>query len=184
MKLFRLLTLAIRRCLSDAERSIKSMKTSRSDSLRFLPVALDVRNKKCVIVGGGSVGTRKAITLLAAGAAVTIVSPVVTGELAGQIDAGQIIWQQGSFKEDHIRETFLVVAATDDESLNAAIVQLASKAGSLFCDASSAERSQVIFGALLQQEQVTVAVFTDGQDPAQARTTRDKIASLIGHQRG
>jgi siroheme synthase (precorrin-2 oxidase/ferrochelatase) len=53
----------------------------------------------------------------------------------------------------------------------------------LACDASSAERSQVIFGALLQRDELTVAVFTDGNDPAHARQTRDQIADLLARER-
>ncbi len=78
---------------------------------------------------------------------------------------------------------FLAVAATDDDDRNAAVVQAAVRSGTLACDASSAERSQVIFGALLEGEDVTIAVFTGGRDPALARRTRDQITDLIGQDR-
>ena len=155
------------------------MTSDSTDTLRFLPVGLDVRGKNCLVVGGGGVGTRKALTLRRAGAIVTVISPAVAGELAEQIEAGHIRWLQDSFQEDHLRGAFLVVVATDDEALNAAVVRLAVQSGALVCDASSAERSEVIFGALLQWEDVTIAVFTDGRDPAQARRTRDQIANLV-----
>ncbi|MHC4178909.1 MAG: precorrin-2 dehydrogenase/sirohydrochlorin ferrochelatase family protein, partial [Planctomycetota bacterium] len=87
--------------------------------------------------------------------------------------------EEDSFREEHLGGALLVVAATDDDALNAAVVRLAAQRGALVCDASSAERSQVIFGALLQGDDVTVAVFSGGRDPAQARRTRDQIASLV-----
>ena len=157
-----------------------------SDSLntpRFLPVGLDVRGKNCLVVGGGGVGTRKALTLRRAGAIVTVISPAIAAELAEEIEAGRIRWLRDSFQEDHLRDAFLVVAATDDEALNAAVVRLAVQSGTLVCDASSAQRSQVIFGALLQHDDATIAVFTDGRDPAQARRTRDQIANLVAEKR-
>ncbi len=154
-----------------------------SDSLRFLPVGLDVRGKKCLVVGGGSVGTRKAKTLAHAGAAVTVVSPAVTEELAEMIDAGRIRWVEGIFRGEHMIDVWLAVAATDDDALNADVVQAATDCGALACDASSAERSQVIFGALLEGEDAIIAVFTGGRDPAHARRTRDRIAGLLGGQR-
>jgi siroheme synthase-like protein len=77
---------------------------------------------------------------------------------------------------------FLAVAATDDDALNAAVVQAAVQNGVLVCDASSAKRSQVIFGALLEGDDVTIAVFTGGRDPAEARRTRDQIADLLGRE--
>jgi len=147
--------------------------------LRFLPLGLDVRGKSCLVVGGGSVGTRKALTLARAGAVVTVIAPAVTAELARQIAAGRVRWVDDSFREAQLGRPLLVVAATDDEALNAAVVRLAARSGALCCDASSAERSGVIFGALLQDDDVTVAVFTGGRDPAQARRTRDRIADLL-----
>lgn len=154
-----------------------------AQTMRFLPVGLDVHARSCLVVGGGDVGTRKALTLTRAGAVVTVVSPTVTGELAAQIEAGRLRWVKGSFAEEHLDGAFLVVAATDDEALNAAIARAAARSGALVCDASSAERSQVIFGALLAGDGVTIAVFTDGRDPARARRTRDQIAELLGGQR-
>ncbi|UCC84695.1 MAG: bifunctional precorrin-2 dehydrogenase/sirohydrochlorin ferrochelatase [Gemmatimonadota bacterium] len=159
------------------------MTNDPSDTLRFLPVGVDVRNKDCLVVGGGSVGTRKAFTLTHAGAVVTVVSPAVTDELAELIGAGRVRWVQDSFREEHVSGAFLAVAATDDDDRNAAVVQIAVRSGALACDASSAERSQVIFGALLEGEDVTIAVFTGGRDPALARRTRDEIADLIGQDR-
>lgn len=160
------------------------MTSDSSNPLRFLPVGLDVRGKKCLVIGGGSVGTRKALTLQRAGAVVTVVSPAVGAELDDQIEAGHIHWVKDAFREEHVTGAFLVVAATDDEDLNAAVVRIAGQRGALFCDASSAERSQVIFGALLQSDDVDIAVFTGGRDPARARRTRDQIADLLAKQRG
>ncbi len=46
--------------------------------LRFLPVGLDVRGQRCLVVGGGGVGTRKALTLARVGADVTVIAPALT----------------------------------------------------------------------------------------------------------
>ena len=159
------------------------MTSDSSDMLRFLPIGLDVRDKECLVVGGGGVGTRKALTLARAGAIVTVISPAVTGELTEQIAAGRIRWMKDSFREEHLGGAFLVVAATNDEALNEAVVRVAVQCGALVCDASSVERSQVIFGALLESDDVTVAVFTGGRDPARARRTRDHIANLVAQER-
>jgi uroporphyrin-III C-methyltransferase/precorrin-2 dehydrogenase/sirohydrochlorin ferrochelatase len=113
---------------------------------------------------------------------VTVISPTLTGELAGQIEAGGLRWVKETFRAEHLGGAFLVIAATDDTAQNAAIVRSAGQRGALVCDASSAERSGVIFGALFEGDDVTVAVFSDGRDPALARKTRDRIASLLGEE--
>jgi siroheme synthase-like protein len=155
------------------------MTSDSSDMPRFLPVGLDVQGKNCLVIGGGRVGTRKALTLARAGAIVTVISPSITGELAEQTEAGRIRWVAHSFREKELGGVFLAVAATDDEAVNATVARMAAQRGVLVCDASSAERSQVIFGALLEVDDATVAVFTNGRDPARARRTRDQIANLV-----
>jgi siroheme synthase-like protein len=159
--------------------------TSRSQvPLRFLPVGLSLDGRECLVVGGGSVATRKVLTLIRAGATVTVVSPTLSAELTDFARSGRLRWLEQRFQSTHLAGAFLVVAATNDEALNATIARQASEAGSLACDASSAERSQVIFGALLDVDEATVAVFTDGRDPAHARDLRDRIGNAVkpGHR--
>jgi siroheme synthase-like protein len=146
--------------------------------MRFLPLALDLHGQQCLVVGGGSVGTRKALTLARAGALVTVLSPRVTDELAAHIGPGRITWIEARFRAEHVRQDYrLVVMATDDAALNAAGARAAAEQNVLACDASSMEDSRVIFGALLERDGVTVAVFTDGRDPARAARVRDSIAT-------
>ena len=160
------------------------MTIEATDGPRFLPVGLDVRGRRCLVVGGGAVGTRKSLTLARAGASVTVVSPTVTDELTELIDAGRIHWVRDAFRNAQVRGVFLAVAATDDAAHNAAVVQAAVDEGALVCDASSVERSGVIFGALLEEDDVTIAVFTGGKDPSRARSTRDEIAKQRGGTAG
>ena len=146
--------------------------------MKYLPIGLNVHGRICIVVGGGQVGTRKATTLLRAGAAVTIVSPEATEEIGRLAGAGQLRWRKEEYRESDLDGSFLAVAATDDKGLNSRLVQDARERGVLVCDASSASRSEVIFGALHHSDGVTLAVFTDGRDPSLARKTRDRIAAL------
>jgi len=146
--------------------------------MRYLPIGLDVRGRICIVVGGGRIGTRKAINLLKAGAAVTLVSPEAGGEVAALAEAGEITWLKKAAQEGDLEGSFLAVIASDSEELNAQLVGSAKDRGILVCDASSAERTEVIFGALHHGHDTTVAVFTDGRDPSLARKTRDRIAEL------
>jgi len=152
---------------------------SCSGAARFLPIGLDVRGRKCIVVGGGAIGSRKVTTLLGAGAQVIVVSPSVTEELEKLARGRSITWLEAAFREEHLEGGFLIVAATDDETVNVAVTDLGRQRGALVCDASSAERSQVIFGALLEYDETTVAVFTDGRSPKRARRVRDEIADHL-----
>jgi siroheme synthase-like protein len=147
--------------------------------MKYLPIGLDVRHKTCVVVGGGPIGERKVGNLLRASAHVVLVSPEATESLSLMADAGSLRWVRREFRESDLQGAYLVVAATNDDQLNARVVDGANTSGVLVCDASSAPRSEVIFGALHQQEGLTVAVFTDGEDPSRARSTRDRIAEAL-----
>lgn len=150
---------------------------------RFFPLALDLNGRSCLVIGGGRIGTRKAVTLAHAGGRVTVVAPEGTKALREAVAAGQVDWIEEPFAERHLDGVFLVVVATDDADVNAAAAEAAAGSGALVCDASSAERSQVIFGATLRREDTTVAVYTDGRDPSRARQTRDRIATLVDADR-
>ncbi len=86
--------------------------------MRYYPVNLDILTKKCLIVGGGSVGTRKVIMLLDCGAKVTLVSPDVSKKLLELAGNGSIIWEKRSYLASDLDGMFLVIGATDDEELN------------------------------------------------------------------
>ena len=152
--------------------------------MRFLPLGLDLHDRPCLVVGGGPIGTRKVRSLLDAGARVTVVSPEVTPELAAEIRDGRVRWSEEPFRPDHLDGARLVVVATDDPAANALAAEHARVRGALLCDATSGERSDVIFGALHDDDGVTIAAFTDGRDPGRARATRDRIAGWIREHDG
>lgn len=152
--------------------------------MKYLPVGLNVREKKCVVVGGGRIGTRKVENLLRAGATVELVAPEASPALLALAESGRISWLREPFRETHLRGALLAVAATDDEALNAHVVAVAAELRVLACDASAAERSEFIFGALHESEGTTIAVFSDGRDPSLSRKTRDRIAAFVSEESG
>jgi precorrin-2 dehydrogenase/sirohydrochlorin ferrochelatase len=152
--------------------------------MRYLPVGLDVRGRICIVVGGGQIGTRKVNNLLRAGAAVTVISPEASDEIIEMAEAGRVRWIGREYQEGDLNGAFLVVAATSKEAMNGRVVAEAARQKSLACDASSEPRSGLIFGALHLEDGITLAVFTDGQDPGLARRTRDRIAELKEEWRG
>ncbi|MFP4623990.1 MAG: NAD(P)-dependent oxidoreductase [Gemmatimonadota bacterium] len=155
--------------------------------MRFFPVGLDLQDRPCVVVGGGLVGTRKVFSLRRGGARVTVVAPAITEELADEVEAGRVEWRQCRFEPEHLEGARLVVVATGDPEVNERVAELARRSGALLCDATAGERSDVIFGALLEEDGLTIATFTDGRDPGRARRTRDQIAEWLSsadHEEG
>ena len=86
--------------------------------MRYYPVYLDMRGRNALVVGGGAVGSRKAETLLRAGARVTLVSPQVTEKIRSLADAGRLTWHARGYRSSDVATMFLVFSATDDPDLN------------------------------------------------------------------
>ena len=74
--------------------------------MKFLPIFLDIRDKPCLVVGGGGIAARKVFMLLRAGATVTVVSPQVCHELEEKDQIGEIRWIKRAFTDEDI-ETLL-----------------------------------------------------------------------------
>ena len=63
--------------------------------MKYFPLGLDLRGRTCIVVGGGTIGTRKVRSLLEAGAAVTLVSPAGTEVVVRLAETDRIRWREG-----------------------------------------------------------------------------------------
>ena len=94
---------------------------STSGAMKTYPIFAIIEDKPCLVVGGGAVGERKVVDLMAAGARVTVVSRTLTPELAALADGGEITYLPEDFREAQVEGMALVMAATDDPKVNAAV---------------------------------------------------------------
>ena len=93
------------------------------------PIFLDLRGKRCLVVGGGRVAERKVEKLLEAGARVVVVAPETTGQIQNWADEGKIELERRNYIEGEAGTYFLVIAATDDGKLNRLVSEDAGAAG-------------------------------------------------------
>lgn len=89
------------------------------------PVMLDLKNKKCVLIGGGQVALRKALTLIESEAQLTVIAPSVTAELNVLAENKLLVLEERAYTKGDLSGAFLTIAATDDFALNR---QIASEA--------------------------------------------------------
>ena len=95
------------------------------------PIALHGERITAVVVGGGSVGTRKALALVDAGASVRVVSPAISAGLEEAARLRKVDLIRESYRVDHLDRATLVVAATDSRETNALIASDANARGKL-----------------------------------------------------
>ena len=139
------------------------------------PVMLDLAGVRVLVVGGGTIAGRKTAGLLAAGAIVTVVAPVVLPELA----AAAADVRERPYEVADLDGQQLVLTATDDPIVNARVASDARANGVWVNSADDPQNCTFILPAVARQGSVVVAVGTDGSSPALARHLRDRIADLV-----
>ncbi|MEA1947931.1 MAG: bifunctional precorrin-2 dehydrogenase/sirohydrochlorin ferrochelatase [Thermodesulfobacteriota bacterium] len=148
--------------------------------MKYYPVNLDIRNRKCLVVGGGDVGTRKVMTLLDCGARVVVVSPVVTEKIEELANNGQIKLQKRGFKSTDLDQMFLVIGATDNPELNRQIHTAAERLGMLCNIADHPEVCNFILPAIVNRGDLIIAISTSGKSPAFAKKMRKDLEKQFG----
>ena len=150
--------------------------------MKYYPVHLDIKNRKCLIVGGGAVGTRKVNTLLECGARVTVVSPEPTPQLIRLAAEGSITLKKRDYRSDDITGMFLVIGATDDESLNRQVSKDAERAQILCNIADRPEVCNFILPSIVRRGDLVITVSTSGKSPALAKHLRQQLETQFGQE--
>ncbi len=142
----------------------------------YLPIFADVRDRKCLVVGGGEVAVRKAGVLLEAGANVRVVAPEIASELAQQQRVEAIV---ARFDEHHLDGVALVIAATDDRSVNRQVSELSHARNIPVNVVDDPELCSFIMPAILDRSPLMVAFSSGGASPVLTRIMRGKLESMI-----
>jgi siroheme synthase-like protein len=150
---------------------------------RYFPLFIDLAGHRCVVVGGGPIGERKARALLDCGARVVVVSPVVTPALASLAAAGRIEHRARPFLASDVRGCRLVVAATGGAA-DRAVVAAARKRGVLVNAVDRPAWCDVILPSVLRRGELQIAVSTGGRSPALARDIRQGLEPLFDEELG
>ena len=141
----------------------------------YYPIFVDLHDRPVLIAGGGPVALRKARGLIEAGAKVTIVAPEAIAEVT-ELDAKLLLRR---YRASDLRGKFLVLAATNDRKVNAAIASQAKKLGILVNVADSPEECDFLVPARVRDGSLQIAISTGGEDPRIAKEMRKTMESLI-----
>ncbi len=147
--------------------------------MKYYPVNLNIKDKHCVVIGGGRVAERKVKNLLAYGGRVKVISPDLTDLLSKWVRQGKLDYTPSKYRSSFLKGAFLVYAATSDRKVNEKIAGDASMRRLLVNVADSAAESTFILPAVLRKEGVSVAVSTDGLSPATSVRIREWIKKFI-----
>lgn len=147
--------------------------------MEYLPLFVDLKDRKCIVVGGGEIAARKAGLLRRSNAAVSIVAPKVSSSTQAMIDAGEVIWLNTIFSAELLSDQFLVIAATDDEAVNRDVYHHAKAKNILVNVADCPELCDFILPSILDRSPIVVAISSGGASPILARQLRARLETLI-----
>jgi siroheme synthase-like protein len=148
--------------------------------MRYLPICLNLAGKPVVIVGGGAVGTQKAHDFAGCGARITVVSPVVSECIEVEAEAGRLELRRRRYEPGDIDGAFLVMVATDDAAVNAAIYAEATRNGQLVNVCDDPPHCNFIFASKIERGPLTVAIFTHATSPALSKRVRRELERVLG----
>jgi precorrin-2 dehydrogenase / sirohydrochlorin ferrochelatase len=144
------------------------------------PINLDLRNRRCLVIGGGSVGERKAEMLLDFGAVVVVVSPDVTHKLHQLVDQGLVRQVHSVYTPEVLADAFLVIAATNMQAVNKAISVECQKRGVLVNVVDDPELCTFFVPAVVRRGDFVVGVSTSGNSPSLAKRVRENLEDEFG----
>jgi precorrin-2 dehydrogenase/sirohydrochlorin ferrochelatase len=148
--------------------------------MKYYPVYLELRERPCVVIGGGAIAERKALSLLEAGADVTIVSPTLTQKLQELSVSGKINHLQKEYDEKDLSGEFLVIAATNSPEINTRVAQACKKRHVLVNVAVPPEESSFIVPSVVERGELLIAISTSGASPALSRKIRQELEEKYG----
>lgn len=147
------------------------------------PVMLNIANQHVVVIGGGKVAERKIHGLLEAEGKITVVAPAATAGIQQLAAAGKLVWRKKTFSPDDLEDAWIVIAATNNRSVNEAVAK-AAKPYQLINIADDPERSNFHVPAVIRRGRLTIAVSTGGASPTVAQQIRRQLAELYDDDYG
>jgi precorrin-2 dehydrogenase/sirohydrochlorin ferrochelatase len=155
-----------------------------SGEMGYYPVFLEMKDRPCVVVGGGAVAERKVEGLLAVGARVTVVSPELTPALAALKAKGRLHHVDRPYREGDLDGHDLAVVATDDGAVNADVAREGRRLGVWVNAVDDPENCDFILPSVIRRGDVTIAASTGGASPALARHLREELEAFLSEEYG
>jgi precorrin-2 dehydrogenase/sirohydrochlorin ferrochelatase len=169
----------VKRRIASRRRTVQSPPVVKK-KFPYYPIYIDIEGRDVLIVGGGTVCARKAETMMKYGARVTIVSPVVTDEIAQWEREGKIAVHRKPYEEPDLEGRSMVIASTDDQCVNARVARDSRRRRVPVNVVDVTHLCEFIVPAIVEQGSIQIAVSTGGKSPALARTLKEDLQRLVG----
>lgn len=147
--------------------------------MNYLPIFVDLKNRPVLVVGGGHVALRKIEALLKAQAKVKVVAEKLHSSVQALVDEQKVEWLATYFKDEQVNQAYLVIAATNDNTLNQRVFNAAEAQQRLVNVVDDQPRCSYIFPSIIDRSPVQIAISSGGAAPVLIRLLREKLEALI-----
>ena len=147
----------------------------------FYPAHINLQDRKCLVVGGGTVAERKVVAMLLSGGDVTVISPDATELLTFLANIGTIRWHKRQLEADDTHGYFLVCAATDFTDINSAVFTEAYEKHKIRLVNVVDVIPQCTFAAasVVTDGELMLSISTSGRSPATSRRIREYLEETL-----
>ncbi|MCW8127244.1 siroheme synthase CysG [Microbulbifer halophilus] len=147
--------------------------------MRYLPLAFDLKDRPCLLIGGGAIATRKARLLHRAGARLVVVSPEISGELRQLVKDSKGEYFESRYHADFLDGAELVIAATEDGQVNADVSRDARAQRLPVNVVDSPALCTFTFPAIVERGPISIGISSGGAAPVLARRIRAQFEALL-----
>jgi precorrin-2 dehydrogenase/sirohydrochlorin ferrochelatase len=148
----------------------------------YYPVFLDLNGQKVLVVGGGEVAERKVKSFLLYGCEISIISPHLTAYLKELVVKKRIHHIPHESLNTFLDDAFMVIAATDDSTLNSQIASQSKERGILVNVVDEPSNCNFIMPSVIKRGDLQIAISTAGKSPALAKKIRKEMDSMFGQE--
>jgi precorrin-2 dehydrogenase/sirohydrochlorin ferrochelatase len=139
-----------------------------------------LRDRLCIVVGGGEVAASKIPGLVIAEARIRVIAPEVNGSIAASAQEGRVEWRRKFFDPADLDGAFLVVAATNVPDVNHGVYDEAEARG-IFCNAvDDPDYCHFYYPSVVRRGELQIAISTEGLSPALAQRLRSELEVQFG----
>ena len=144
-----------------------------------LPIFLNVKGKRTLLVGNGVSAARKADLLLRAGSDLTIVTPELGEELDNLAENYSFTHQATALTAEDLAGCMIVFACSADDAVNQNLCELAAAAGIMANVSDETENCDFIMPAVVDRSPLLIAISSGGTSPLLVRTLKARFETTI-----
>jgi precorrin-2 dehydrogenase/sirohydrochlorin ferrochelatase len=139
-----------------------------------IPLLIDLKEKKVVVVGGGKVAQRRISTLIETGCSIIVISPEITATIETFYKQKLLQWHKKNFSPNDLIGAFMVIVATNNSSVNKQVIASAPSY-SLINAVESVTNGDVQFPIHLKRGKLSISISTNGASPILAKQIKKKL---------